>query len=134
MRSILFFLFGCICLYACSSEGEGYKIKNTSRVEIYYNDGDSVYKFIDTLPTEQTINAFIQVLNGKSMQRIYYSGTGEIGFYSKDSLLFESAFLISGEKHQYLMNGERAWKLTYNSGMYLSAIIAGLKNNNAKHH
>jgi len=53
---------------------------------------------------------------------------GEIRFYLKDSVLFEAGFAIGGNSEcQFLMAGEKAWRLTYNTGMFLNETYNDLK-------
>ena len=112
------------CLFSCSQKGD--VIKDTSLIEIYFRDGDTVYKHQDT--SKKIVKDFIKVFNGKQEKRICPT-EGEIRFYSKDTLLFIGGFSISGGENgcQFLMSGEDAWRLTYNTGMYLSETLYEIK-------
>jgi hypothetical protein len=121
---ILFWFFICLCIASCS--GNGYKIKDAEKVEIFFKTEDSVLHYIDT--SRELINTFRKVLDGKIEERKCPT-MGEIRFLSKDTVLFEAGFSISGDKEgcQQLMAGEKAWKLTYKAGMYLSETFADLR-------
>jgi len=119
----LSFLFIWLCFVSCS--GNAYRIKDADRIDILFNDdAGNILKYTET--SKKLINDFRKVLDSKVGKR-KCSTMGEIAFYSKNKLLFEAGFSISGQECQYLMAGEKAWRLTYNTGMYLSELLADLK-------
>ena len=93
-------------------------------IEIYFRDSGIIYKHQDS--SRNLVKDFMKVLDGKKEQRKCPTD-GEIRFYSKDSLLFEGGFSIIGSECQFLMHGENAWRLTYNTGMYLSETLGKIK-------
>jgi len=123
---ILFFVFMFFCSCSNESNGLGYKIKKADSVTILFNESGNIYKHSDT--SKSLIANFIKVLDGKVGKR-KCSVMGEIAFYSKKKLLFEAGFSFAGGKEgcQYLMAGDSAWQLTYNTGMYLGETLADLK-------
>ena len=102
------------------------RIKNADKIELFYRNEDTLLHYVDT--TKRIISAFEKVLNGKIETRRCPT-IGEIRFVFKDSFLFVAGFSISGGRDacEYLMSGENAWRLTYNTGMYLREILAVLK-------
>ena len=117
----LSYLFILMCFISCS--GNANRIKDADRIDIFFNDAGNILKYTET--SKELINDFRKVLDGIEKRKC--STMGEIRFYSKNKLLFEAGFSIGGKECQYLMAGEKAWQLTYNTGMYLSELLTDLK-------
>jgi hypothetical protein len=124
--NLLYCLLLCFCFTSCKNKGD--IIRDADKMVIYFKTTDTLYKHIDS--SKSSIQDFIKVLKGKEEKRICQTW-GEIKFYSKDRMLFETGFTIEGGKNgcQFLINEESAWRLTYKTGMYLSETLHYLKNN-----
>lgn len=104
--------------FSASCTKKGNAIKETNRIEFYFPVGDTVYKQMDSSKT--LVEEFIKVLNGKEENR-KCNTNGSICFYSNDSIIFSANFSIDNPSQcQYIINGDKAWKLTYRAGMHLS--------------
>ena len=120
----LLYIFLCICLTFCSKRGD--RIKNADKIEVfYYNRGDTL-KY--TNKTERAINIFRKILNEKS-EKTTCDPSGLIRFLSKDKPMLQFEFSISGgsEGCQFLIENSKAWRLSYNAGMFLNENIADAK-------
>ena len=127
---LLIFLFVMQLFDSCSNRqrGIGYKIEKADSVFILFNESGKIYTHSDT--SKRLISSFVKVLDGKVEKR-RCPVMGEIAFYSNGKLVFEAGVSIeNGEKNcQFLMGGDDAWRLTYNTGMYLTETLAELKRN-----
>ena len=130
MRSIITILFP-ICLFLFSCLQKEHIIRDSNKIVIYFRDGDSVYNYQDT--SKKVVKDFTKVLNGKKEKRKCPT-EGEIRFYLNDSALFVAGFSISGGENgcQFLMAGDDAWRLTYNTGMYLSETLTEIRKENER--
>ena len=117
----LFVSFILVFIVSCS--GNDSEINNADKIEIFIPYKGRVLHYIDT--SERAISFFKKVLDGKSEKR-KCAASGEIRFLSKGSIVLEAGFSISEANCQYLMKGEKAWKLTYHAGMYLSETFSEL--------
>ena len=121
---VLYCLFICFLFPGCS--GNGYKIADADRIEIIYSDRTrGVLKYTDT--SKSHIEDFKKVLDRKVEKR-KCPVFGEFRFYQRDSVLFEAGFVTGGNSEcQFLMAGEKAWRLICNTGMFLNETFNDLK-------
>jgi hypothetical protein len=120
------FALGC-CVFAsiiCSCNSGAEKIRNADSIHLFFPGQDSILEYRDS--SQAVIDYFRKVLNGAVESR-KCSTDGEIRFMMKDSILFLAGFSFKDPNCQYLMAGEKAWKLTYNAGQYLTGTFYQLK-------
>lgn len=120
---LLFYVF-CICLTSCFKPGD--KIKDADKIEIFYFYKGDTLKYTDT--SQRIITSFRKVLNGKT-EKTLCEPSGQIIFFSKDKLILELEFSINGGDKgcQFLIDKNKAWRLSYAAGMFLSETNNNLK-------
>lgn len=129
MQIITFYCCLLLCFSNCKTNEslESRKIKNSDIIEVIYHEEDGS-SFVHTTSSDRLLEDFIKIFNGE-IKYVDCKTIGKIKFYSKDSLLFDGIFSIASSDCQYFIKDEKAWKLTYNVGMYLSEEYHYFKKN-----
>lgn len=127
IKTCLFFL--SLAILSCSTPKR--KLFNADAVHLFYPNKDSILEYRDT--TDENIELLQEVLSNKPEER--NCGTdGEIRFMEKDSVVFAAGFALSGDSCRYIMQGQKAWRLTFRAGMYLDNVIRKLTSKDERDH